>query len=76
MISKSEITNPGGAAGYYTDQQRAAEYYSGEAVPSQWHGKAAEQLGLTGKVDAEALTNILKGQVIERDPETGDGRER
>uniref|UniRef100_D5X4X6 Conjugative relaxase domain protein n=1 Tax=Thiomonas intermedia (strain K12) TaxID=75379 RepID=D5X4X6_THIK1 len=76
MISKSEITNPGGAAGYYTDQQSAAEYYSGEQVPSAWHGKAAEQLGLTGPVDAAALTGILQGRVIESDPETGEARER
>ncbi|MDA8260645.1 MAG: relaxase domain-containing protein [Betaproteobacteria bacterium] len=76
MISRSIITNPRDAAGYYTDQAAAAEYYSGEAVPSAWTGAAAEAMGLTGKVDAAALTNILQGRIIEVDPATGEPRER
>ncbi len=76
MISKSAISNPGGAGAYYTDTQRAAEYYSGEQIPSAWRGQAAAAMGLTGKVDRQALTNILEGRVIERDPATGQPRER
>jgi conjugative relaxase-like TrwC/TraI family protein len=76
MISRSSITSAQGASSYYTSQARAAEYYSGEAVPSAWSGKAAAAMGLSGKVDPQALTNILQGKVIERDPKTGEARER
>ena len=76
MISRSSITNPNGASSYYTSQSKAAEYYSGEQVPSAWTGQAAAAMGLAGKVDAQALTNILQGRVIERDPVTGEPRER
>ncbi|SCC94401.1 Conjugative relaxase domain protein [Thiomonas sp. X19] len=76
MISRSAISSPQGASSYYTSQARAAEYYSGEAVPSAWSGAAAAAMGLSGKVDPQALTNILQGRVIERDPATGEARER
>uniref|UniRef100_E6PSP5 Putative ATP-dependent exoDNAse (Exonuclease V), alpha subunit-helicase superfamily I member n=1 Tax=mine drainage metagenome TaxID=410659 RepID=E6PSP5_9ZZZZ len=76
MISRSSITNPQSASSYYTNQAKAAEYYSGESVPSAWTGAAASAMGLQGKVDAQALTNILQGRVIERDPATGEPHER
>ncbi len=75
MISRSAISSAQGASTYYTSQAKAAEYYSGEAVPSAWTGQAAAAMGLSGKVDPAALTNILQGRVIERDPE-GNPRER
>ena len=75
MISRSAISSAQGASTYYTSQAKAAEYYSGEAVPSAWTGQAAASMGLSGKVDPAALTNILQGRVIERDPE-GNPRER
>ena len=85
MISKSQITNPGGASGYYTREQAAAEYYSGEAVPSAWRGEAAELLGLRGPAEAAALTRILEGKITDAtgarelgrvriDQETGERR--
>ncbi|OIR02768.1 multifunctional conjugation protein TraI [mine drainage metagenome] len=76
MISRGIISDASAAAGYYTDEAKAAEYYSGEAVPSAWTGAAAEAMGLRGKVDAAALTAILQGRAIERDPATGEPRER
>uniref|UniRef100_E6PSH3 Putative ATP-dependent exoDNAse (Exonuclease V), alpha subunit-helicase superfamily I member n=1 Tax=mine drainage metagenome TaxID=410659 RepID=E6PSH3_9ZZZZ len=69
MISRSAISSASGASSYYTSQARAAEYYSGEQVPSAWTGQAAAAMGLRGPVQADALTNILQGRVIERDPE-------
>ena len=69
MISRSAISSASGASSYYTSQARAAEYYSGEAVPSAWTGQAAAAMGLRGPVQADALTNILQGKVTERDPE-------
>ena len=65
MISKSQITNPGGASGYYTREQAAAEYYSGEAVPSAWRGEAAALLGLEGRVEAGDLTRVLEGKIVD-----------
>ncbi len=65
MISMNEIGSAGGAATYYTQEQAAIEYYAGEAVPSQWHGKGAEINGLEGAVKAEDLTKILEGKVKE-----------
>ena len=65
MISKSAITNPSGASTYHTDQQRAAEYYSGEAVPSQWRGEAAALMGLQGRVEAGDLTRVLEGKIVD-----------
>ncbi|OZB46252.1 MAG: hypothetical protein B7X42_08615, partial [Thiomonas sp. 14-66-4] len=76
MISRSVISNGSGAARYYSDTSRAAEYYSGEATPSQWHGAGAALQGLRGHVQDEALTSQLAGRVIERDPSTGEARER
>ena len=65
MISRSPITNPSGAAGYYSQQSAAAEYYSGEAVPSSWVGKGAEMLGLAGRVSEKALTAVLEGRLVD-----------
>ena len=59
MISRSSISSAQGASSYYTSQAKAAEYYSGEQVPSAWSGQAAAAMGLQGKVEAAALTNIL-----------------
>jgi conjugative relaxase-like TrwC/TraI family protein len=65
MISMNAIGSAGGAATYYTQEQAAIEYYAGEAVPSQWHGKGAEINGLEGAVKAEDLAKILEGKVKE-----------
>jgi conjugative relaxase-like TrwC/TraI family protein len=68
MISNSIITNPGGAAGYYSDVQKAAEYYAGkdEVTPSAWDGKAAAALGLRGEVNARDLTAVLEGKAFDK----------
>ena len=66
MISRSVISNAAGAANYHTNSARAAEYYGGELVPTEWRGQAAAQLGLLGKVEAQALTAVLSGRVIEK----------
>ena len=67
MISRSVIGSAGSAASYYTDSAKAAEYYGGEQVPTEWRGQAAAQLGLAGKVEAAELTAVLSGRVIEKD---------
>uniref|UniRef100_UPI002602D1BF MobF family relaxase n=1 Tax=Acidocella sp. TaxID=50710 RepID=UPI002602D1BF len=65
MISRSAITSASGAAGYYSQTSAAAEYYSGEAIPSAWHGKGAEMLGLAGRVSEKDLTTILEGRLTD-----------
>ncbi|MDA8376541.1 MAG: relaxase domain-containing protein [Planctomycetia bacterium] len=40
-----------GEKGYYSENGKA---------PSQWHGKGAEMLGLSGAVDAKTLKNLLE----------------
>ena len=65
MISVSPISNPSGAAGYYSQQSAAAEYYSGESIPSAWHGQGADMLGLRGPVSEKDLTATLQGRVTD-----------
>ena len=66
MISMSAIGSASGAASYYTAQAKV-EYYAHEIVPSAWGGKGLHQAGLSGEVTAEALTQVLAGQVRELD---------
>lgn len=74
MISKSEISNAGGAAGYYSQQSAAAEYYSGEAIPSAWMGRGADMLGLRGPVAEKDLTATLEGRVTDATGQRALGR--
>lgn len=62
MISRSIITSPADAAAYYSDLQKAAEYYGGETVPSQWLGQGAELQNLQGEVTQKRLTDQLQGR--------------
>ncbi|MDA8260699.1 MAG: relaxase domain-containing protein, partial [Betaproteobacteria bacterium] len=65
MIKPTEITNAGAAAGYYSQQSKASEYYSGEATPSAWSGKGAQIQGLKGPVDGLDLTRQLEGKIAD-----------
>jgi conjugative relaxase-like TrwC/TraI family protein len=56
---------------YYTEKvaEGAEDYYSGRGeAEGEWLGDAARDLGLSGKVDADALTAMLTG----RHPATGE----
>ncbi|HSK50454.1 MAG TPA: MobF family relaxase [Solirubrobacterales bacterium] len=56
---------------YYLEQvaQGAEDYYSGEGeAEGQWLGEAAEDLGLSGSVEADQLTAMLTGH----NPATGE----
>ncbi len=68
MISFSSITNAVAASDYYSDVERAAEYY-GDAgrVPSRWCGTGAQIQGLRGEVGRAALRDQLSGTVLDRD---------
>ncbi len=50
---------------YYLDKvaEGAEDYYSGEGeVAGEWIGDAAEELGLSGEVEADQLTAMLTGR--------------
>jgi len=53
----------GRAASYYEDG--ADDYYANEGEASEWQGKGAGALGLTGSVDSERLRELLAGRVTE-----------
>lgn len=48
---------------YYTQGLRREDYYSeGQEIIGQWHGKAAERLGLTGDVTPEAFASLVENR--------------
>ncbi len=59
MLSISNLKNAAQAAGYY---EKDNYYLAGEG-PSGWWGKAAESLGLQGRVDQEEFEEILEGHL-------------
>ena len=60
VASVSALTSSGQAASYY----EADDYYSeGGLSPSEWEGKGAEELGLSGEVDRDQFRALLEGQV-------------
>lgn len=72
MISFSPMTSASAASDYYSDLQKAAEYYDGAGrVPSRWLGSGAALQGFRGEVGRDALRAQLAGDV--RD---ADGNER
>ena len=60
MISINPITSPGQAASYF---KRDDYYCKNQESLSQWHGRGAEALGLSGPVDKEGFTRLLDGQL-------------
>ena len=60
VASVSALTNSGQAASYY----EADDYYAeGGLSPSEWQGKGADALGLSGDVDREQFRDLLDGKV-------------
>src|SRR6266568_2892886 len=49
------------AASYYEDG--ADDYYAKEGEASEWQGKGAAALGLSGEVDSRRFRELLAGQV-------------
>lgn len=68
MISFSAIKSGSSAADYYSDLDRAAEYYDAAGrVPSRWMGTGAAIQGLRGEVGRDALRGQLAGAVQDAD---------
>ncbi|MDA8119777.1 MAG: relaxase domain-containing protein, partial [Gammaproteobacteria bacterium] len=66
MISVGQISNAGGAAQYYTEEQDRLEYYQGEKSPSEWKGAGAKISGIEGEeVTREGMEAMLSGKVRE-----------
>lgn len=56
----SGLSSAGQAASYY----EADDYYSeGGLSPSEWNGKGAQDLGLSGDVDRERFRDLLDGKI-------------
>jgi conjugative relaxase-like TrwC/TraI family protein len=63
VASVSALTSSGQAASYY----EADDYYAGDGLsPSEWQGKGAEELGLSGDVDREQFRDLLDGKVADQ----------
>lgn len=58
MLTIANVSSGAQAATYY---EQADDYYSQDRSPSQWSGKAAAGLGLSGSVDAKTFRAILDG---------------
>ncbi|AKM08887.1 MobF family relaxase [Croceicoccus naphthovorans] len=64
VASVSALTSSGQAASYY---ESAGEYYAdGGQSPSEWQGKGAEALGLSGDIDRDQFRDLLDGKVADQ----------
>lgn len=60
VASVSALTSSAQASSYY----EADDYYAdGGLSPSEWSGKGAEELGLSGDVDRDQFRELLDGQI-------------
>ena len=60
VASVSALTSSAQAASYY----EADDYYAeGGLSPSQWQGKGADALGLSGEVDRDRFRDLLGGKI-------------
>lgn len=63
VASVSALTSSGQAASYY----EADDYYAGDVLsPSEWQGKGAEELGLSGDVGRDQFRDLLDGKVADQ----------
>ncbi len=60
MLSLWNVGSSQDAGRYY---EKADDYYTKDKSPSQWHGKAAEVLGLRGEVSIEDFKSLLDGNL-------------
>ncbi len=69
MLIATQATSVSGTQKYFEQVLTRGDYYLGQEVAGQWHGKGAEILGLEygSNVTKEQFSNLLQG----RHPETG-----
>lgn len=58
MLSIGSVGSASGAASYYTSEDN---YYFLGDLSTEWFGKGANELGLTGSVDKEQFQSVLEG---------------
>ncbi len=71
MVDISKPLTAAKATNYFKQEYTNADnsyYTQGQTLPGQWHGKFAQDLGLTGSVSEEHFGRLAQGQ----DPATGD----
>jgi conjugative relaxase-like TrwC/TraI family protein len=69
MLRIIASTNAASAAAYFNEGLSKEDYYSqGQEVIGRWHGRAAEELGLSGQVQPEQFMDL----VFNRNPSTGE----
>lgn len=66
MLARPQSINASSAVRYHTESRE--NYHQKEGDLGSWQGKLADELGLTGTVNAEDLEKILWGQ----NPQTGE----
>ena len=63
VASVSALTSSSQAASYY----EADDYYAGDGLsPSEWQGKGADELGLSGDIDRDQFRDLLDGKVADQ----------
>lgn len=60
MLSVGNVASAGGASNYYTNKDNY--YFLGESS-TEWFGKGAEKLGLSGNVSKDDFDAVLKGEL-------------
>jgi hypothetical protein len=64
MLKISQSLGSSQVKDYYTKEYIAKEnYWQQDAeAPGQWHGKLAEDMGLTGAIDYQSFSNLAEGK--------------
>lgn len=63
VASVSALTSSAQASSYY----EADDYYAGDGLsPSEWQGKGAQELGLSGEVDRTQFRALLEGSRLQQ----------
>lgn len=75
MLNSANVKDSG-YSGHLRETAKAAEYYIGEKVPSEWSGKGAGIQGLSGEVTKEDLERIMDGRIVDSTGERELGRTR
>ena len=73
MLKISQSLGSSQVKDYYTKEYIAKEnYWQQDAeAPGQWHGKLAEDMGLTGAIDYQAFSNLADGKNAAGDAQLG-----
>lgn len=77
MLSMASLSSASGAASYFSNAVGFSDYFTADHQlgQSQWGGKAAAELGLSGPVDGEIFENVLSGHLPNGVVLTGGAKE-